>query len=748
MKLACSKQAQLFIALALSLVLFACNNSEQVKSTNSSAPTIVINEALAALSQVPDPSVKDCSSCHQQQYSDWLNSQHAIANRLIGSADVQAAFSPKQLRTHGKIISKFEISSGGPLIIQSESGASKQVYHPEAVIGVLPEYQYLIPFAGGRLQVLDEAYDPHKKEWFNVFGSEVREPQEWGHWTQRGNNWNSQCAFCHMTGLQKNYSAESDSYDTKWDAMGISCAQCHGDLSEHKKNPQAPITKLVNKTDLVMDNCAACHARREELTGEFLPGEKFNDHYRLTLADAPSMYFADGQQQDEVFVYGSFLSSRMAHKGITCQDCHNPHSGKLKIPADNNQLCLSCHAKPGVRGAIVIDPTLHSNHKTDSRGNACIECHMPERQYMQRDSRRDHYFGVPDPVLTKEINLPNACNQCHKDRDTDWAIEWTNRWYGKKMDRPTRQRARLIDRAQHGDASVLPELIAFIKKEEIPFWRATLVSLLRPWAADTVTLDLLKASLKDSDPLVRSVAIQALEPIPELQAELSKLRSDNSRLVRLDATFATAASDSESSPEYSELLKYLANMSDQPAGIFKAAQLEMRQSDYAQAEQLLKKMLSWDPSALNFYLFGQFLHSAEKSSEAEAAFKRAVELAPENPEYAFDLGLLYSELGQLNDSVLWLEKAVKLDPQFGRALYNLGLAYAQQERLELSIETLITAQQVLASAEVSYALATVYMRKGDVSAAQLAASKSLLIDPNYLPAREFLGQLNSQLLKH
>ena len=54
------------------------------------------------------------------------------------------------------------------------------------------------------------------------------------------------------------------------------------------------------------------------------------------------MYFADGQIEDEVYVHGSFLQSRMYHAGVTCSDCHEPHS--LELRQQGNGVCLQCHA--------------------------------------------------------------------------------------------------------------------------------------------------------------------------------------------------------------------------------------------------------------------------------------------------------------------------------------------------------------------------------------------------------------------
>ena len=665
---------------------------------------------------------------------------------MIDSGKDAAAFSTGQKRVHGGVETSFEMDRGQPVVRQSIEGKVNSFY-PEAVIGVSPLYQYLIPFDHGRLQVMDEAFDPHKNEWFNVFGEEVRNPEEWGHWKNRGNNWNSQCAFCHMTNLKKNYSAETDTYNTTWSAMGISCAQCHGDMRAHIENPKLKTQSPTKDLQQVMDNCASCHSRREELTGEFKAGENFNDHYRLSLADTPGVYFPDGQQLDEDFVVSSFMFSRMGHKGISCQDCHNSHTGKLKITLENNQLCMSCHTSPGSRGAIPIDPKTHTHHDWNSAGSSCVDCHMPKRTYMQRDPRRDHLFVIPDPLLTKELGVPNACNQCHGDKTTEWAIEWSDKWYGKKMDRLSRTRARVVARAQAGDATVLKELLALAQSEEIDLWRATLAALLKPWVVVPEINDFFQKSLKDKSSRVRSVAVEALSQLPEMQTQLAALRNDSSRLVRIDATHATAVSAQDDSAEYAELMQYLDNVSDQPTGLLKRVQLYLKQGRNTEAESVMNKVILWDPSAVSYSMLGELLHLNSKNQDALKAYLVAAKLDPKNADYSFAISLLNAEASQISEAIRWLEKTVALDPGFGRAWYNLGLAYAQQEHLTKAVTALIEAEKHLTSADIPYALATIYLRLGDTKNAQSSAIRSLEIDANYQSARALLRDLQEQMLQ-
>ena len=79
---------------------------------------------------------------------------------------------------------------------------------------------------------------------------------------------------------------------------------------------------------------------------------------------------------------------------------------------------MRCHIG-GYPKAPVIDPAEHK-HQCDSD---CIGCHMPVTVYMQRHPRRDHGFTIPDPLLTKELNIPNACNRCHAESNHRLGVE-------------------------------------------------------------------------------------------------------------------------------------------------------------------------------------------------------------------------------------------------------------------------------------------------------------------------------------
>ena len=107
--------------------------------------------------------------------------------------------------------------------------------------------------------------------------------------------------------------------------------------------------------------------------------------------------------------------------GVTCSNCHDPHSAKLR--AEGNGLCAQCHLPAR------FDAREHHHHEPGSAGAQCVNCHMPTKTYMVVDARRDHSIRVPRPDLSISLGTPNACSQCHAERPVQWAAETVASWY-------------------------------------------------------------------------------------------------------------------------------------------------------------------------------------------------------------------------------------------------------------------------------------------------------------------------------
>lgn len=688
-----------------------------------------------------------CLECHADSHADWLRSHHAKANRPLSKQDDLPVFHPPHELSIAEVPSRIGTDRGAPFIRTLGPEGDLQKFYPDMVLAFSPLHQYLIPFPGGRWQATDLAWEttPGKAgEWFNVFGEENRRPEEWGSWSNRANTWNSNCAWCHMTGFEKNYDVATDSFDSKWDEMGISCTQCHAGMEQHLKNPELPLPKV--DPYVVQETCASCHSRREELTLDFQADDPYHDHFRLSLPSQEGLYYPDGQIRDEVFVYGSLMFSKMGHAGIHCLDCHNPHSGELKLPVTNDAMCLSCHAPPGDRNATVIDLAAHSFHDpVVSGGPSCIDCHMTATSYMQRDPRRDHGFHVPDPLLTVKHGVPNACNKCHTapEENADWALEWTEKWWGEKMNRPSRARALLVARAYDRDTSVVPELITFAKTEENPHWQATLLELAANLDPLPSVLEAARGYLDHPHPVLRAAAVRSLAPFPEHHPAIEPLLADPVRLVRLDVAAALQQQLIREKRFPEEARHYYQIHADQPSGQARLGQLAYREGKLMEADRHYAQAIQWDPYSWPLYRDLAVMRSSRGNNPAALKIlEEGVAANPDQPGLRYYYALALAEAGRTGSALIELKKSVELDPAFGRAWYNLGLLHNQQGQSAEAIEALTRAIAIEPdSPHLYYTRATLHLNAGHPAAAKRDAQIALDLQPDHTPSQNLLNSL-------
>lgn len=709
---------------------------------------------------------ESCKSCHAEAYEQWRTSHHGLAERAPDPALDKDAFDPPRTFTHAT--QQTTVASAGGAYTVTAIGLEGQAAFPVArVIGVNPLRQYLTPAPGGRLQTLEASYDPRNNQWFNVYGSEDRKPGEWGHWTGRGMNWNSMCATCHNTRVFKNYDPKTDSYNTTYAQLTVSCESCHGPMKAHvdwqnqyktpttvsshesraTSSPTRPADPTITKftKDQTLHTCATCHSRRGELTGDFVPGHKYEDHFSLVIPDLSDLFYPDGQVREEDYEYTAFHGSKMHAAGVRCGDCHQPHSAKTLYPG--NALCMRCH-NGSFQGSPLIVPEAHSFHKSDSTGNQCINCHMPQTTYMQRHARHDHGFTVPDPLLTKEHNIPNACNRCHTDKDIDWSIASVDKWYGAKMNRPSRDRARAVAKARTGDESSRPALLTMLSEEKQPFWRSVAAAALSQWVDRPEVLAPLIAATSHEDPLLRENAARALEPMaqanePTSRAALTKLLNDPARSVRVRAGWALRDVVAPESTAGKDLFAFLNTNADQPGGQMQLGIYQLARNSLPAAQTHFETAIKWDPNSAPFHdSLAVVLSQQGKIKEAIDSLKKAAAIDPREAEYPFKLGLAYNETGDLQQTIASLQQALKLNPRHLRAAYNLALAYSQTNQSDRAIALLRNIEQLEPNnPQYPWARATMHAQLGQKEEAREAAIKVLQINPQSREARQLLQSL-------
>ncbi len=218
------------------------------------------------------------------------------------------------------------------------------------------------------------------------------------------------CANCHEAQWK---AIDLSPHGAKNDAQGSMCQACHGDASEHLKDPMKakpanPFGKghTVNERTAV---CLGCHASNRNLAFWTSGKHQLNEvtctncHsiHGKSLAPSINKYvttFLPNQaeicwQCHQPIRAANFKPSHhpIIEGKVKCTDCHNPHGAitpaMLKQPTINDQ-CYSCHADK--RGPYVYNhPPVEEN---------CVTCHNPH--------------GSVHARLLNE-SAPNLCQDCH-----------------------------------------------------------------------------------------------------------------------------------------------------------------------------------------------------------------------------------------------------------------------------------------------------------------------------------------------
>lgn len=688
-----------------------------------------------------------CIECHQQEYENWEGSHHDLAMKIADTGTVLGNFNDIKF-THKGITTHF-FKKGEDFMVNTEGPDGEyHDYKVEYTFGVEPLQQYLVKFPKGQYQILLTAWDSDKDKWFALQESLDIEHTEWMHWSRGAMRWNTMCADCHSTNLQKNYDPGTEIYKTTYSEINVSCEACHGPASEHveyyKKGEQdSDVPSLYMETDMasreLVDKCARCHSRRSQLTRYFDYEGHFEDHYDPELLLYPT-YERDGQIKDEDYVYGSFIQSKMYHSGVSCNDCHDPHTTKTR--KTGNDLCLNCHT------ANYNEPS-HHLHKMDTEASLCVNCHMTGRIYMGNDFRRDHSFRIPRPDQTLKYGTPNACNSCHGDKSAEWASEIIVEHYGEER---AEHFSDYLIPGQLGDHSALKRLIG---DPEFPaIARATAIRQITSQPLSPEDLEFLQGQADDPSALVRNEVVRALTNFsdPQLGDYINDLLSDTVRLVRMNsARYFTlqnksAGDEAAFQKAKSEYLDYLKMNSDFPSGQHQLGTYYEASGEPQKALQAYKKAIEIDDrynlSRMNLALL---LYKQGNISEAEQLYLKVVEQEPQFAESYYMLGLLYNEINNTEKAMEYLSKACTLEVPLMRACYNYALLLQQDNRHLESVEVLEEALEAFPMDEnLLYVKLLGELKAGKNNAARETVGKLLQIAPHNTRYQQILMNLQQE----
>lgn len=652
-----------------------------------------------------------CKQCHATEYNLWRSSDHDLAMQIATPNTVLGDFNNVQF-TYNRIKTTF-FRRGEQFFVNTDGpDGALHDYQIRYVFGIRPLQQYLIEFADGRMQALTIAWDTRSKaqggqRWFHLYPGQAIDYRSPLHWSGRDQNWNYMCAECHSTNLQKRYDFASDSFHTGWSEINVACEACHGPGSQHVNLSQAKQAQhdTANKDDGLLvhfpkraawlmndatgnahraqprtehaelETCGVCHARRAQIKEGYVPGQPLLDTHIVSLLEN-NLYEADGQMRDEVFNYGSFLQSKMFANGVSCGDCHEPHSLKLRVP--DSGVCLQCHA-----ASKYAAPT-HHHHAADTQAISCPACHMPQRTYMGVDTRHDHSFRIPRPDISVQLGTPNACNDCHRNKTAAWAAHAIDEWFGAESNGVQRKGLQHYAPAFHAartqqlDAAVLLQQLA-VDTQQPSIARASAAAELVNYLTPTAINSLLPM-LRDSDALLRLGAVRGLAnaPLQQRWQWLAPLLDDPVRAVRI------------------EVAMQLAGVPDKEMSEPQRAQFTRALDDYIAAQQANAER----PEA--HVNLGLLYAERGDAVSAEREYRAALRLAPNEVRASVNLADLYRQLGRENEGEQLLRAAVTATPDEATLHYALAMSLVRSARVTEALPHLATAMK-LAPDQAQYA---------------------------------------------
>jgi tetratricopeptide (TPR) repeat protein len=638
-----------------------------------------------------------CAGCHADEHAAWLDSHHHRAMQPATPATVLGDFDDATLSTASAAY-RFHRTSDHHQVEIIEPGADAERFTVAYAFGVEPLQQYLLPTTDGRLQALTIAWDSRPADaggqrWIDLYPDDVITPDDALHWSGPAFNWNHMCADCHSTAVRKAYDGQARTFATRYQEVTVGCEACHGPGSQHvdafsgPASAVAPVSTMLTSLDTgtaELNACAPCHSRRTQLAEGFTPSADFLDHYLPALLEA-DLYFSDGQIHDEVFEYGSFLQSRMHAAGVTCSNCHDPHSARLRLPG--NATCTQCHS-PADHGDFatlsrkVYDSPEHHFHEPGTEAAQCVSCHMPARTYMRVDDRRDHSFRLPRPDLSERLGVPNACNGCHDDRSPGWAAEVVATRFGPE--RPAHF-APGFHAARQARASAERPLVDIADDRSQPaIVRATALSLMGPY--DRVGSDsALQAGLRDPDPLVQLGAIAGSERWPPelrwqrvgplLDAPRRAVRNEAARVLAsvwagLDA--AAAARLQAGIDGYQETLQLHADRAEARTslGTLEAAlgRVDAAEAAFAEALRINPGYL---PALLNL---ADLYRATGRDAVADAPLQQALASVPDSVAALTARGLWLVRQQRMPEALTLIERAWRIEPDRAATAYLYAVA--------------------------------------------------------------------------
>ncbi len=134
--------------------------------------------------------------------------------------------------------------------------------------------------------------------------------------------------------------------------------------------------------------------------------------------------------------------------------------------------------------------------------------------------------------------------------------------------------------------------------------------------------------------------------------------------------------------------------------LFQQGNAAQEAGKYSEAEAIWRRILEIEPkNAVAYYNLGNALYHQKKLDEAIAAYEKAIQLNPKNADIYYNLGIALRNQGKLNEAIAKYQKAIQLDPKDANAYNGLGNVLRNQGKLNEAI----TAYQKVIQLDPTYA---------------------------------------------
>jgi Flp pilus assembly protein TadD len=341
-----------------------------------------------------------------------------------------------------------------------------------------------------------------------------------------------------------------------------------------------------------------------------------------------------------------------------------------------------------------------------------------------RYARSDHTIPIPRPLYDTRLGVENACQQCHRDRTAQQLEGQVTAWYGALKPHPTAVAAALaadsMSDAATAARTILPvpdqHPMAEITGLAQVMRRSTSADLL---ALDRETIQRLEQRSRSADPDVQALALATLH--------LARGTDPTVRRFLAGELRALGPRDDAVRNRWAWILRVRGDAS-------------LTSGDYERALAAYRKALELKPQDPAVWRsLGVGYTRLRDYGKAIEQFRHCLALSPRQPQVLVELGFALMQRGSLDSAGAVYRQAIAIDPWEPAAYANLGIVYLRGGALSRAAEALEQAVALNPGlADAHFALASAYAQLGERTRAAAAIARGLEFDPHNEAARRML----------